>query len=178
MCIRDSSVGKRFILIAPLVYHKFTILYIVIFVENREKKSNILWYPEKWKLKKSKKSTAQAIARTAPLVDGKELESLTPCTSSRCSTSWANRPYRRLYQRLCYYNIILGKMQAKNSKLAQKFVNRGNRQGVWGESGGFIVQFCQKLPPSHCQNQLKSTCSPVRECDIICLLYTSDAADE
>ena len=30
---------------------------------------------------------ARTIARTAPLVDGKELESLTPCTSSRCSTS-------------------------------------------------------------------------------------------
>ena len=80
------------------------------------------------------------------MVDGKELESLTPCTSSRCSTSWANRPTikRRSKEYFCdgcYYKPFSKKKQEEKWKNFDIFLISCILQVVLPKKGRYLCNF-------------------------------------
>ena len=100
------------------------------------------------------------------LVDGTGLEPVTSCTSSRCSTSWANRPYSVASWRLWYDTMTFSKKQyffrknsdflfwapKKGAKKPRRRPKSGQRRGenrenysfASGKPSSFEVQWGQR----------------------------------
>ena len=93
-------------------------------------------------------SRKESGSSTNCLVDGTGLEPVTSCTSSRCSTSWANRPYSVLPKSAWLYYHTFFKKASVFLKIVKLFWNPG-------EDPGFFTQ----LRPSRARIRPALYCS-------------------